>query len=237
MEPANDPKRRLQKAGAFTLVELLVVIGVIALLVAMLVPGGQWVFMRAAATDCANNLRMIGQAVSLYAGINSGMLPNSSCPTRADEVERWWLRALSEYADADELPSRCPSDGGGPFVDWSDPPTEQLDRYRWSSYATNGRMDKSQTRRLSRVKQPASTIYMCETPENILGADHVHPEMWLVRQEVETQVAWDRHGGRPNFLFLDWHVEGLTLEETWHTDAVNLWNPKKAPHWSTVREY
>jgi len=191
---------------------------------------------RARATQCANNMRNIGLAVATYAGLNRGWLPSSSCPTKPGDVEHWWLMTLQEYGSSDLLYC-CPSDESDSFVDWDNPPTEKLDRYRWASYSTNGRMDKKPFNNIEAIKNPAETIYLCETPEGIVGADHVHPEMWVVEAEVRTQVAWDRHGGHPNFLFADWHVESMTLEETWAKDKVNLWNPRKAPAWSTIRDY
>ncbi|HSH95648.1 MAG TPA: type II secretion system protein [Roseimicrobium sp.] len=59
----------------FTLVELLVVIGVIAVLLAMLMPALQKVQAAAAKTHCAANLRQLGQAFHLYADENKGILP------------------------------------------------------------------------------------------------------------------------------------------------------------------
>src|SRR5260221_11685214 len=69
-EPAR-PRR------AFTLVELLVVIGIIALLISILLPSLNRARETANRVKCASNLRQIGQAMLLYAGENKGNYPRT----------------------------------------------------------------------------------------------------------------------------------------------------------------
>jgi prepilin-type N-terminal cleavage/methylation domain-containing protein/prepilin-type processing-associated H-X9-DG protein len=79
----------------FTLVELLVVIGIIALLVGILLPVLTGVRRSAMSVKCMSNLRQCGQALLLYAHNNKGALipircgggaPNSSGPNEPSQL-------------------------------------------------------------------------------------------------------------------------------------------------------
>ena len=73
-------RSRTEAAGrsdvtAFTLVELLVVIGVIAVLVAILLPALSKARKQAQTTSCMSNLRQVGLAMRMYTSENKGWLP------------------------------------------------------------------------------------------------------------------------------------------------------------------
>lgn len=67
--------RRLCRRG-FTLIELLVVIAILTVLAALLAPALKGARESARKAQCMSNLRQIGTSLLLYAGDNSGHLPN-----------------------------------------------------------------------------------------------------------------------------------------------------------------
>ena len=69
--PARGPRR----VAAFTLVELLVVIGIIALLISILLPSLNRAREAARRTQCLSNLRSIGQMLNMYANQFDGRVP------------------------------------------------------------------------------------------------------------------------------------------------------------------
>lgn len=196
--------------AAFTLIELLMVIAVIALLVSLLLPALGQARKAAKGAVCLSGLRSMGQAVLMYGDASKEHFPISSHTVGSLVAPDAWLTTLEEYG-VDRLFRRCPMD----------PLREQ----KLTSYATNEHFEpltpgidfNPVTRRplpggrrrafdrLSLLPRPGLTIYIYE-PEGAGTADHLNTHQFVSSDQVRAAIAVTRHLGAGQYLFADGHA-------------------------------
>jgi prepilin-type N-terminal cleavage/methylation domain-containing protein/prepilin-type processing-associated H-X9-DG protein len=111
----NRACKRARLSG-FTLVELLVVIGIIALLISILLPALQAARRQANAVKCAAELREIGHAFQMYAADSKGWFPPAQLQTLSGKVYNidgtdfpqqgvgaYWFHFLQKYVTKSKL--------------------------------------------------------------------------------------------------------------------------------------
>jgi prepilin-type N-terminal cleavage/methylation domain-containing protein/prepilin-type processing-associated H-X9-DG protein len=114
--------RRPAASRGFTLVELLVVIGIIALLISILLPALGAAREQGNAIKCLSNVRQLGTAFILFANDNKGKLPYPTASRGNGPKNTDWIfwqtgrdlgeSAVCRYLGKDGAPNilRCPSD-------------------------------------------------------------------------------------------------------------------------------
>lgn len=106
----NRPSIRGQ---AFTLVELLVVIVIIAMLSVLIVPASERVLHSARASHCLGNLRNLGAALQLYLGDHNNQLPELVMGRESKDEEKPAIdTVLNAYAENPQV-FHCKADNRG----------------------------------------------------------------------------------------------------------------------------
>jgi prepilin-type processing-associated H-X9-DG protein/prepilin-type N-terminal cleavage/methylation domain-containing protein len=210
--PNATRTRRRATAGrgqGFTLVELLVTVGIVALLVGLLVPAVASVRRASLETRCRSNLRQMAVALGSYLNTNEEHYPISSHTTGSVSDPSAWMQSLESHGFVGDV-RRCPAD------------TFALERP--TSYATNTYFEPlvagidldpftgeplpggrtSAVSRLAQVPHPATTFWAVETPGAGL-IDHLHSVGWTSSAQIADAVAVERHGESSNVLFADGH--------------------------------
>ncbi len=106
--PRRHPRRR---AAAFTMIEVLVTLGIIVVLVTLAIPVTDRVRHRAQASECMSHLRSLGTALQTYLGDHNNVMPTLLNARPDKEAEGDAIdNTLNEYVEGGTDVFRCPSD-------------------------------------------------------------------------------------------------------------------------------
>lgn len=208
---------RARKTRAFTLIELLTVIGIIAILAAILIPVISKVRASANTVSCVSNLRQLGAAVQLYTQ-DYGNFPYPNAGADPERPNPIWFVHLLPFVDQEKL---IQPDSIYHCVECANThPTRVGQR----TYGYNGQMGGVKP---LEVMKPAETVVIGDgvlavSAEESGGSN----SYWFF--ELRVFDARDFvHGGKVNLLFADGHVGSLTQDEVPLNRAEEpFWNPK-----------
>lgn len=220
-----SPRHSSHCRRAFTLVEILVVVGIMVLLAGILFPVLARVREEGNKTTCVSNLRQLGLALQQYASDNAGVLP------------LWWD---ASYDHTNEFP---PAQGGicwtnrmlPYFKNWKlvDCPSKTNDRYQLDEMGDYdelgrlaGRPDYFFNSNLvalneNRISHPANVVTFTDS---IAYSGQMYG--WV---RSERGQGGNRHLGGANYAFYDGHVKWIQFDPNISVGKVGKNNSCHAP--------
>jgi prepilin-type processing-associated H-X9-DG protein/prepilin-type N-terminal cleavage/methylation domain-containing protein len=188
------------KQPAFTLVELLTVLAIIATLTTLGLAATRGVTEKTNTSRCLNDLRQVGVAAQLYVGDNSGRFPNTS----HQGVAASWTNTLADFLKTNFL-GRCSA----------------VSKHRSKlTYSWNDALADSNGYGVmaASFRCPSTTMVVTELATNLTG-EHFHfsgtrgGASRITPNQFRGEVNVTCHGSSANYLFADGHVENLRWTE------------------------
>jgi prepilin-type N-terminal cleavage/methylation domain-containing protein/prepilin-type processing-associated H-X9-DG protein len=215
-----------QRRRGFSLIELMVVIGIIAILIAFLFPSLQMARQSALRLQCMSNLRTIGHGLMMYANSNRHLPLRLGLLITSDTNDSWgYDEELIAMKAATKQTFICPSHLDSGMLD-------QVPHQ--PSYGMNWYFDNQPY-----TKGKSSDILVAES----FGNDGTGSHRADVFDRPPGQLDRYRHGAggsslttaghrrRSNWLFFDGHVEWLTYDDASGAEIVGPDGEPERQNW------
>jgi prepilin-type N-terminal cleavage/methylation domain-containing protein/prepilin-type processing-associated H-X9-DG protein len=238
---------RVKTQNAFTLLELLVVIGIIAILASLLLPALAQAKSKAKQTVCLNTLRQLSTGLTLYVDENDDVLPREKA---FGHVASWTIPAHHSWSvvaaatNADVWYNAVPiASGQRPLSSYASSPSTRMDFYLPSSglhcpsakfpptngaypmcsLVMNSKLMRSSTiiQRMSAIQEPSSTVTLSEG--GIPGEPRFSPGQgnYTGRPHAYADRFAVRHGRRGNLVMADGSARGVMGNRVVETDRTS----------------
>jgi prepilin-type N-terminal cleavage/methylation domain-containing protein/prepilin-type processing-associated H-X9-DG protein len=207
--PTTSEAGARARKPAFTLVELLVVIGIIAVLISILLPALNKARQAAQATQCMSNMRQIGNAFQLYSGSYKGVVIPGTVYYPDIGTDNWCkLAAMQLYPNGQALAQdkvfRCPSN---PYAD----PGSYSSVGSHYSYAVGGALNGNLDWHFA-VRMPVKFVRIRQSSAHILVFESTDGQCVGYNPDGSgNMLATNWHGNsRANYLMVDGSVQAMT---------------------------
>lgn len=204
--------------GGFTITELLVVIGVIAVLAALCLPGSLKAIESARAARCMGNLRQLGAGFQMYAGDHDGTMLTLNEVSSPGANSKYWPNLLVPYIPITQW-RYSGAQGWGDTIEGVYRCPSAKAYYNGGGYGVNelhlgkpGRITK-----IFSITRPAQLWLLGDALIGKAPNSKTSASVWC-----STCTSWGngtgyeaapRHNGKSNVCFVDGHVEACSYED------------------------
>jgi prepilin-type N-terminal cleavage/methylation domain-containing protein/prepilin-type processing-associated H-X9-DG protein len=208
-----------RRGRAFTLVELLVVIGIIALLLGILMPALGGARAQARAVACLSNVRQIAVAAQMY--VNETKRFVTFVPASGAEPAKDRKELLFPYLSQ----GRNNQDNAGNQV-WHCPTNDRVDEE--ASYGFNTNLNGV---RITKVRKWSETVALCDA--GLMDAPPLAPSLathcWPPGRPGTASSCRPNHLRHPGQTvsvgFADAHAERMPMKPPFYPGPIGAWTP------------
>lgn len=245
--------RTQNRVSGFTLVELLVVIGIIALLISILLPSLNKARKAAASVQCASNMRQAGMYLQMYADDFKGWLaPQVELKSASTGNQVNWMTYISEVYQKNTYTAQW--DTRRPPGMWACPQSQKVMVMMHGATTDYGRNVNTGMKatiplgeaycpiKMSQVRRPSAKWTAIDSKWIDGTSSSSYPTMPTATMCARDASPWSapapvgnidfRHpGDTANVLYLDWHVGSLTRKEMVAEYSLPNTNPSYLYSW------